>query len=157
MSAALGEPTSQRVKVRHSRYSQVKLQSARDALALVHTIADAFQAQVARLCATTVTRQAWQRILNQLAPLPEEPGRARTNAQARRDALARLYDHDDRAAPWSGTAYGVVQAVNTYAHHEGPIRGAQRAERNMTRAITGQIDTLDTQTLQAITTALAAH
>lgn len=157
MSAALGEHTSQRVKVRHSRYSQVKLQSARDALALVHTIADAFQAQVAELCATRVTRQAWQRILNQLAPLPDAPGRARTNAQARRDALVRLYDHDDRVAPWTGTAYGVLQAVNTYAHHEGPIRGAQRAERNMTRAISGQIDTLDAQTLETIGTALAVH
>ncbi len=30
-----------------------------------------------------------------------------------------------------------LQAVNTYEHHEGIIRGATRAERNMHRTLTG--------------------
>jgi phage/plasmid-like protein (TIGR03299 family) len=61
MSAALTE-TGQRVKVRHSRYSGIRLAAAREALAIVHAIvhaiADDFAAQVAQVAqvaATTVT------------------------------------------------------------------------------------------------------
>lgn len=53
-------------------------------------------------------------------------------AECKRDALNRLYRHDERVAPWAGTGLGVVQAVNTYAHHEGtraqhPPGGAEHA------------------------------
>ena len=48
MSAALSE-SGQRIKVRHSRHSRLRLGEARQALAIVHTIADDFAAQVAEL------------------------------------------------------------------------------------------------------------
>ena len=54
-----------------------------------------------------------------------------------------MYRHDDRVAPWTGTAHGVLQAVNTYEHHSNIIRGAERSERNMLRTITGDFGTLD--------------
>src|SRR4051794_22090519 len=62
---------------------------------------------------------------------------ALTMADRKRDTLQRLYRHDSRVAPWAGTAHGVVQATNTYAHHEAIVRGADRAERNMLKTITG--------------------
>ncbi len=37
----------------------------------------------------------------------------------------------------------MLQAVNTYEHHEGIVRGASRAERNMLRTITGDYAALD--------------
>ncbi|WKN61360.1 hypothetical protein HJ581_0048185 [Rhodococcus opacus] len=38
-------------------------------------------------------------------------------------------DHRDaRVSAGRGTAFGVVQAVNTCAHHKQPIKGAPRAE-----------------------------
>ena len=52
---ALSE-AGQEVKVKHSRNSIAQLGPARQALALVHTLADEFAAEVAQLCATTVTR-----------------------------------------------------------------------------------------------------
>jgi hypothetical protein len=55
-----------------------------------------------------------------------------------------------RVAPWAGTAFGVVQAVNTYAHHEQTVRGAERAERNMLRTVTGAVDQLDRATLTTL-------
>ena len=39
-------------KVKHSRYSQAKLAEAREALVMVHTLADEFAAEVAQLCAS---------------------------------------------------------------------------------------------------------
>jgi hypothetical protein len=32
--------------------------------------------------------------------------------------------------------------VNTYVHHLGTVRGANRVERNMIRAVTGEVETL---------------
>ena len=152
--AALGEMGAQKVKVRHSRYSRLKLASAREALQMVWDTADAFSAQVAQLCDVTVTDAQWAAFLDSLAPLPTEEGRGRTLALNKRDALTGMYDHDNRVSPWRGTAYGVVQAVNTYTHHAGNIQG-DRGERNASRAITGGVDKLDTETLATLQAVLA--
>lgn len=157
MSAALSEGArhGQRFKVRHSRRSLGRLTEARDALGIVHTIADDFAAQVAQLTATKVSDGDWNRFLDSLAPLPERGGRARTNAEKKRESLERLYRHDERSAPWAGTAYGVLQATNTMVHHEQTVRGANRAERNFERAITGGVDRLDRDTLDLLAAAMA--
>ena len=53
-------------------------------------------------------------------------------------------------APWRGTAWGVVQAVSTYTHHDGVIRGMGRAERNMLRAVEGGVEAIDRGTTERI-------
>jgi len=70
-------------------------------------------------------------------------GRSLTMADNKRDALNKLYRHDNRVAPWAGTAQGVLQTVNTAEHHEGTIRGATRTERNMLRTVTGEFADVD--------------
>lgn len=155
MSAALAE-RGQRIKVKHSRRSLPRLTEARQALALVHSIADDFAAEVAELCRIEVTNRQWIAFLDAYAELPTTAGRARTTAEHKRAALGRLWRHDARVSPWQNTAYGVIQAVNTYVHHEQTVRGAARAERNMTRAVTGAVDQLDRDTLTALQVVLAA-
>jgi hypothetical protein len=117
---------------------------------VIHEIIGDFAAEVAGLCAVGVSDAAWTAFLDGHAPLPDSEGRSRTLAERKRDALTRLYDHDQRVAPWRGTGWGVLQAVNTYTHHEGIIRGAERAERNMLNAVTGRTDDLDQQTLDTL-------
>lgn len=75
-------------------------------------------------------------------------------ADRKRDGLQRLYRHDQRVAPWAGTAHGVLQAVNTYEHHEGTVRGATRAERNTLRTVTGSFGDLDRFTWATLETVL---
>ena len=152
--AALSED-GQTFKVRHSRYSAAKLLPAREALALVHTVADEFAAEVARLCATPVTDRQWERFLDLLVPPCQPNGaplsvRSATMVGKKRDALQRLYRHDQRVAPWAGTAHGVLQAVNTYEHHETTVRGSSRSERNMLRAVTGDFSKTDHQTMRVL-------
>ena len=48
----------------------------------------------------------------------------------------QLWTRDPRVSPGTGTAHGVLQAVNTYEHHEGVVRGADRAERNNLKTLT---------------------
>ena len=150
----------QQYKVKHSRYSQARLAPAREALMLVHTLADEFAAEVAQLCATKVTPAQWSRFLDVQVPRVDahgQPlnGRALTLADKKRDTLQRLYSYDERVAPWAGTAHGVLQAVNTYEHHEAVVRGASRAERNMLRTIGGDFAQLDRATWTALSAVLA--
>jgi phage/plasmid-like protein (TIGR03299 family) len=157
MSAALAEK-DQRVKVRHSRHSRLRLGEARAALAIIHTIGDDFAAQVAELTRVEVSDTAWSAFLDAHAALPEgtTPSRARTIAEKKRETLGRLWTHDTRVAPWRGTAWGVVQAVNTYTHHEQTVRGMARAERNMLRAVEGGTDALDVATMTQLRKVLAS-
>ncbi len=148
-AVAMGE-SGQRVRVRHSRHSQLRLADAREALAMVHTIADDFAAEVARLTAVKVSDGDWARFLEELAPVPADSGRAKTIALSRRESLTRLWNHDTRVAPWRGTAWGAVQAVSTYTHHDGVIRGMGRAERNMLRAVQGATEALDRDSTERI-------
>jgi hypothetical protein len=49
-----------------------------------------------------------------------------------------------------------VQAVNTHLHHEAVIRGATRAERNMTRVLRGELAKHDRATTATLHKVLAA-
>ncbi len=144
---ALSE-VGQEFKVKHSRYSRAQLAPARQALELVHSLADDFAAEVEQLCATPVTRGQWSRFLNRHVPIVDPrtglalDGRALTLADRKRATLEHLYQHDPRVGRWTGTAHGVLQAVNTYEHHEGAVRG-DRAERNSLKTINGDFGQLD--------------
>lgn len=154
LAAGLGE-AGQSLKIKHTRNSDVKLGEAREALNIVHTIGDAFAAEVADLCAVKVGPQDWQRFLDTLIPVPEDKGRGQTIAQGKHDTLNKLWNNDLRVAPWRGTAFGVVQAVNTATHHEFTVKGTDRPERNMLRAISGGVDKLDANTAEVLASVLA--
>jgi len=145
----------QKVKVKHSRYSNLRLQDAREALAIVHETGEEFAAQVADLCATTVTDKQWARFLDEINPIPTDEGRSKTIASNKREQLVQLYDNDLRVAPWRGSAYGVVQAVNTYVHHAQKVKGGNRGERNTALAVNGGFDKLDTDTYSKLQAVLA--
>ncbi|MFI6326510.1 DUF932 domain-containing protein [Nonomuraea sp. NPDC050556] len=149
MAAGLAE-RGQQVKIKHSRHSTLRLGEARDALNIVYEVADAFTAQVKQLCETTVSPGQWSRFLDEYAPVPADVGRSRTLAETKRDSLLKLWRYDNRVAPWSGTGWGVLQAVNTYVQHEQTVRGAGRVERNYLRAVTGGVDDLDRATLHTL-------
>jgi hypothetical protein len=115
-------------------------------------IADDFAAEVAELCAISVPDRDWAAFLDAHAALPEDKGPGRASAERKRETLTELYARDERVAPWRGTAWGVLQAVNTYKHHKAAVRGAGRAERNMLNAVTGRTDDLGRETLQTLRT-----
>lgn len=151
LSAALGEH-SDRVKVRHSRHSLGRLTDVRDALKVVHGVADSFSLAVENLCAERVSEARWEAFVDAYTGRmhPETSKRALANANEKATALHRLWAQDQRVNPWRGTAYGVVAAANTYLHHESAIRGSDRATRNMERMITGRVDAFDASTLKVL-------
>lgn len=150
LGAAMTEKIGEAVRVRHTRNSRGKLDvlSSRDALGIVFQMADEFAKSIEDLCARTVTDAQWTEFLKaHLGPRPDEKGRSRTMHDNKAEGLTTMYRSDARVAPWAGTAWGVVQAVNTYRHHEGIVRGAARPLRNMELAVTGEFEALDAQTI----------
>jgi phage/plasmid-like protein (TIGR03299 family) len=159
MEAARGERGAV-YKIKHTRNSGFKLKDARDALGLIAQATDEFDAQIAALCATEVTAKQWDAFLAELAPTTKDgealTGRSLTMARKKQDELHGLWTHDGRVSPWKGTAFGVMQAVSTWSHHMQTVRGAERAERNMLNAITGQTAKADNDTLDLLGGILAS-
>ena len=149
LSVALGAFRSS-VKVRHSSKSLGRLGDVRDALQLVLGAGDAFAAQVRELTAEAVTDARFERFLTALTETKTDSKRAQTLAEAKREALRRLWRTDERVAPWRGTAWGVVSAVNTYVQHEAPIRGADRVTRNAEFMVHGRYNSLDAGTVELL-------
>lgn len=150
----------QAYKVKYSRHSRLRLADARAALQMIHTLADEFAAEIAQLCATPVSDLQFRQFLNFAVPTTDDKGaaltgRALTTAQNKRATINKLYRYDSRCAPWIGTAHGVIQAINTYEHHENTVRGVTRADRNMLRTLTGEFGTLDRTTWTQLNQVLA--
>jgi phage/plasmid-like protein (TIGR03299 family) len=151
----------QEFKIKHSRHSRLQLAPARQALEMVHSLAEEFSAEVGRLCDTPVNHYQWQAFLDRHAPRRDPrtgamlEGRALTLVDRKRGRLELLYRADPRVRPWTGTAHGVLQAVNTYEHHVGTVRG-DRAERNSLKTVNGDFGHLDRKTWRTLEPLLAA-
>lgn len=156
LSAALGEQTALRIKIKHSVNSLSRITEVRDALGIVYQVADDFAAQVKALCETPVTDSQFGKVVEHFAPTQDkEKGRSLTVAERKQGDLFQLWRSDERVVTWRGTAFGVVQAFNTYNHHVGVVKGAERAERNALNAITGQTHKADSEVLTVLDKVLA--
>jgi phage/plasmid-like protein (TIGR03299 family) len=149
MAIASAEHGGQRFRIRHTSRSEVRLNDARKALEIVQTMAKDFAAEVAALCAVTVTDAEFDRFLESLVPTPEEDGRGKTIATNKQASLRGLWNGDPRVEPWKNTAFGVLQAVNTASHHVFDVRG-DREGRNLTKKMYGTFEKEDLRTLELL-------
>jgi hypothetical protein len=99
-----------------------------------------------------VTRAQWLKVVDIIAPpaKPDASKVAQTKTNNRREQLDAVYQRDSMVAPWNGTAFGVVQAVNMFQHHYANVRGMLRVERVYDRAIRGDFAGSGAQTLDAL-------
>ncbi len=135
-------------RVKHTKNSKFDALTAASALNTLHLIAEQTAQEITRLCEIDVTDLAWQKFVEAHAPVADAAStRAVSMAENKRAALSGLYRTDIRVAPWAGTAWGVVQAVNTYNQHLSIVRGTSREERAMLRAVKDEIGTADRATL----------
>lgn len=160
-AAALNESGALKSKTRHSKYSNANIGDTRSKLELVVSAGEDFAAEITRQCSAPVSDKQWQdfltlHCLEGKKEVPAEKTRGRTNYENHREGLDNLWNNDMRVAPWKGTMFGALQAVNTYEHHVKTVKGAERAERNMTKMVRGGFDKLDTDTLDMLNLVLAA-
>jgi phage/plasmid-like protein (TIGR03299 family) len=155
LSAALFS-ADKKFKLKHTRHSLNKILAAREALDIVNVVEENFNAQLEILLNNPVSGGRFAKFAEAYAGgedvINGKEGRSRSMAITKRDSLFNLWDNDIRVNPWKGTEFGVIQAVNTYVHHVGIVRGDTRAQRNAGRVLTGGVDTLDKSTLDLLAT-----
>lgn len=155
LNAAIRE-RGQTFKLKHTRHSQLRILEAREALGIIFSLEDTFQKEIAELSSWKVSDAEFAKFLDLTIPVPEIPegkerNRGTTVAEKKRDEITALYKNDERAAPWTGTALGVLQAFNTWNHHYAQVRGGvPRVIRNMENAISGKFASSDRDTLEAL-------
>ena len=107
--------------VKHT-YGQIRrLDDARQALGITFEYLDGFEAEIARLVDTDFTDRQFNELVTQLVP-DSETVRGQTNAKNRREELHKVWVSDPAAAPWRGTAWGALNAVNTWETWMKPVR-----------------------------------
>ena len=162
MAAALSEGRDQRVKIKHSRHSGLRIDEAREALSLVTEVVEDFTAALHTLTEQTVTDRQWFAFLDEWQKEARGgkdvpvAGRGLTLHENQREALNSMYFHDSRVSDWKGTAFGVVQAINTWQQHEAPVKGASRQDRNAEAAVRGKFEALDNGTVAILDRILAS-
>ena len=126
--SALAEK-GQEYKVKHSKYSHAQLAPAREALAMVHTIADDFAEEVATLCSITVTPDQWARFLD----LQVSRVDATTGELLKGRSLALADRKRDASSACTGTIAGSL-------HGQARRRGSSRPSTptNITRGSCGE-------------------
>lgn len=153
LTAALSEKGGV-FKARHSKNSTgvLKIAEAREALAIIHTMADDLSKELDALLTKSVSNLQFRQVLDVLVPTSDDDSKiAQTKATNKRDKLTGLYFTDPRVAPWTGTAFGVLQAFNTWEHHVKATRGdTKRVERNMMSALDGTTDAADLAVLRVL-------
>lgn len=157
----------ERFKIKHSKKSGTSWASdAAKAASVLAKLEEDMTGEIKTLCGQSVTEKQWLAFLDEWCPLPEKqltkgggPGKSFTMAENRRVFMDEMYRRDARVSPWTGTAFGVVQAVNTYANHHAIVRDtsgddmgatAARVQRNMLRTVTGRWAEIDQSTLSTL-------
>lgn len=145
-SIAMGED-GEHFRLRHSKYSQMRIQSARDALGIVHKMTSEMKRHIRMLSMIKVDQNQFNRILDVMAPIPKTTNKmSLTRAENKRNSLLTLYRSDERVAAWKGTGLAVLQAFNTYYQHESGT-DKNRLERNMMGTLMGTAQAQDKKVL----------
>jgi len=146
------------LKIRHSRFSGVAVQAAREKLGLrLQAVGEEFGEMITELTKVDVSDKDFRLWLDEIQPRvkpdPESStgGPRYTNAEAKRAEYTRLWKKDEKVAPWSGTAFGILQLDNTYRTWEGKVTGAGgRIEQNYRRLVRGDTAAADVDALATL-------
>jgi phage/plasmid-like protein (TIGR03299 family) len=151
LEVARGQGAGKQYRIKHTKYSEMKIADARDALKIIFAASDDFAKEVANLTKWKVSDHQFEHLLGVMIPLPEEDGRGKTIAEKKRNEIINLYRADERAAPWRGTAFGVLQAFNTWNHHFATVKGkVPRGARNMENVLSGKFAAADGEVLDVL-------
>lgn len=149
-SAAAGR----QLKLKRSRYglSEARMQDLRSVLAVTELETQAMTDFLHATVDIEVSKPQFIKVLDELIPVAGEGASkaAVTKTSNRRDAVTALYHNSPMVEPWAGTAFGVIQAFNTYAHHGQSVRGATRVERVFDRVLRGDMAESDSQVVSAL-------
>lgn len=142
-------------KARHSKGSVDKFREARETLGLTFRYVQEFQDLAETLVDTKMSRHDWQRLMDNLLPLPEteDPGKDRSfkSKEKARDTLNELWLHSPNLQNVQGTAWAAVNAVGAYNDWNVGIRNSRNATPEENRFLRTQDSTLRDRALAFVT------
>ncbi|MBB5167086.1 DUF932 domain-containing protein [Mycobacterium sp. AZCC_0083] len=145
-------------KVKHTARSLETSHVAgfREAMVILDQSAHDMQDWIQTMSGIQVPRKNWLQVLDIIEP-PAPAGSTAvkvTKTNNRRELLDSIYlgqgELGELNGPFAGTAFGVVQASNTYQHHGVGVRGTSRLERVYDRAIRGDLAASDQIAVEAL-------
>lgn len=129
-------------------HNRLNVEKAREAVRIFFEGFQSRAKEVEQLMGTKVTEAEFDRVMAILSKRPNT-----------RSAIKGLYVSDPRVAPWAGTSWGVLQAVNTFHHHYGIVRnekaGVIRHHQQAINLVEGVTQQTDTATLRVLAEVLA--
>ena len=139
-------------KMKHTKHSKFNADTVRDALGILEAIGQEFAESLEVLTNWAVSDADWAKFLDEVCKFDADAKttRSQTIAANKRSDLQNLWNDDERVNPWKGTAFGVLQATNTWTQHVQTVRGAKRADRNMLNFISGATEKDDSNTLKVL-------
>lgn len=145
-------------RIRHTKNSRFSLAKAREAVGLFFEGTVELEREIEELMNTTVEDRLFNRVLDTLWNVTEDgiTDRAVSRRTNIRREVSALWHDDPRVAPFHGTAWGALQAVNTWGHHFKTVKGGDRVGRQAGNLISGETEELDQATIAAINDALSA-
>jgi len=119
----------QGVAFKHTSNSGSRLGTYRGVMSAILRGENDFKAILESLLADQVSDTRFSRFLEAFVPIKDDDAPAkRTRSERRRQEITTLYRNDARVEGWKGTAFGVVQAVNTHAQHVSQLRNTTGIE-----------------------------
>lgn len=115
LTAAMWE-SSVEFRIRHTESADQRISEARKALRVAHKFSDVFAVEVAKLMDQAVTDSEFSRLLESVFPINDDAKTtaSKTMAEAKRLAVGTMWLSDPRVGGYRGTAWGALQAVNTW-------------------------------------------
>lgn len=159
LAAALGEAVlnDTSTKIKHTKFSAARL-SVVSARLLLDTQADEMDSAIESLCSKIVTDAQWSAFLDALAPVnvTDASKNIETRNENMRATLTGFWNADPRVAPWKNSAFGALQAVNTFDLWERSTRkDTTHAGRTMDEFIGGKLATRESDRAALLAKVLA--
>ena len=107
--------------IKHTMNVADRIAQARAALAISFDYYDGFELEIQKLIDTDLTKRKFEALMLQLVPDGKTELQGK-NAAGIREGIRAVYNADDAARPWQGSAWGMLNAVNTWELWESQIR-----------------------------------
>lgn len=143
-------------RVKHTLHSEQRRDDMQFEVGLMYKMAEDFEASSSRLLNVDVSDEDFRLWKAEMLAPREEPttklGRDRLakSTEERSDEMDRLWTKDPKVAPWTGTAFGIVQLDNTDRTWNRQVRGGTRLERNLMGAVNGTTGKEDQRALDVL-------
>ena len=139
-------------KVKHTKNSRLRMEEARRILELNYQAVQEEVKAIENLTNQVVTDEQFWKIVDLVDPVSINDSKTKqTLTENKRNHLDTLWNVDPRVAPYKGTAWGVVQAYNTYNHHLSIKRtSSSREERNYMNFLSGKTGDTDRKVVVSI-------